>query len=377
MSDQVIYKTGQTVGAIEAENAIAASAPSPTISTPPVEATAIAATPTSGESNLTAVVTEPDNIPTTTVPEPEANVSNFKFDGFPEQSDIIIPEIKTPEPVPVDWKEAIKTANVKEVLKAIGVNDFAIEMDEHLKNGGDALDYLNARAIDYNKESDERLVKDDLKKQYPTFSTQQIDLMFNRRYAVGEDATDEDKDFAGLQLKADAHNKRQQLIAEQAKFKIAAPVQQSNNQEQQVAAQQRQAQLEEARQWYADHEATKALMTSKRVAIDLGESGKFNFSVDRPELLMQAVTDAKTWQKITSNKQGEPDVAKMQKIALYAFNPQQFEADLVNYGRSLALPALVKEGQNITPTAKVIPVQGQVSEKEAWKSAKSSTIGGR
>jgi len=245
------------------------------------------------------------------------------------------------------------------------------------------LDYLNAKAIDYNKVSDESLVKADLQKQYPTFSPQQIDLMFNRKYVVPEHAEQEDKEFAELQLKADAHNTRQQKIAEQQRFKIAEPVQQNQEAQVQQAAEQRR-QMEETFKWYQENEATKNLMTSKRVAIDLGEDGNFNYAIDKPEALMKGILDGETWRRMTSVNPKEsdvtkliPDVAKLQRLVLAASNPN-YEKDLVNYGKSLALPKLVAEGQNISQPAKVIPPQNpNLTEKEAWKNARTSTVGGR
>ncbi len=367
-----VYRTGESVGNIVATNDSLVANPTPT---PTPEPAPPVADPTPAPA---AVTPEPIVTPT---PEPavaEPNVSNFKFDGI-EPEPTQTPAATQPTTTVVDWKDEIKKADTKEkILKELGFNEFAIEINEHLKNGGDAADYLQAKAVDYNKISDAEIVKADLKKQYPNFTPNQIDLMFSRRYGVSEDASDEDKEYAGLQLAADGHQKRQALISEQQKFKIptAVPVDKGEQQAAQIAQQQ---QAEAIHQWFSEHEATKNLINSKRVALNLGGNGTFNFNIERPELLMKAVTDAQTWQRINLNKQGEPDVAKMQKIALYAYNPEQFENDLVNYGKSLALPQVLREGQNITPQAKVIPVQGaNVSEKDKWRTeARSGTVGGR
>lgn len=364
-----VYKTGDSVASIMASNEAAASIPTPT----PAPAPEPAPTPSPDPVAATpAPSPEPTPTPTPEVPV-ETNVSNFSFGNIDDPEPTPAPAAT---PAAADWKDTIKGVDRNEVLKALGVNEFAIEINDHLTNGGDAADYISAKFIDYNKISDADIVKGDLKKQYPHFTPQQVDLMFNRRYSVAEDAEPEDKEYASLQLSADAHNSRQTKIQEQQKFKIPTPVQSVNEQ---AALEEQRRNIEAASQWFAEHEATKSLLSSKRVALNLGDNGTFNFNVDRPELLMKAITDPSTWQKLTLNKQGEPDVAKMQKIALYAANPDQFENDLVNYGKSLALPALLKEGQNVTPGAKVIPVQGdKVDEKTAWKTqARSGTIGGR
>jgi len=364
-----VYSTGSSLGDILKTNEAVAAQP---VQPAPAEP---AATP--------APVAEAVIQPLVEAPAPtEANVSTFVLPEYGEAAAETAPENKS-TPTAVNWQDAIKEVDQTEVLKVAGVSDFAIELDKHIKGGGDPLDYLNAKAIDYNKVSDESLVKADLQKQYPTFSPQQIDLMFNRKYVVPEHAEQEDKEFAELQLKADAHNTRQQKIAEQQRFKIAEPVQQNQEAQVQQAAEQRR-QMEETFKWYQENEATKNLMTSKRVAIDLGEDGNFNYAIDKPEALMKGILDGETWRRMTSVNPKEsdvtkliPDVAKLQRLVLAASNPN-YEKDLVNYGKSLALPKLVAEGQNISQPAKVIPPQNpNLTEKEAWKNARTSTVGGR
>jgi hypothetical protein len=117
-------------------------------------------------------------------------------------------------------------------------------------------------------------------------------------------------------------------------------------------------------------------MTSKRVALNLGENGTFNFDVSQPDFITKAITDPATWGKLTATKTGEPDVVKLQKIVLYAANPEQYENDLVNYGKTLKLPELVDEGRNITKPNNVIPMQSMNQGKVDWNAAKTGKVGG-
>ena len=370
VSEKPVYKTGESVGNIVATNESIAA-------TPTLAPTPEPAPPVPDPVAPAAAVPDTPAAPTPTPEVVEPNVSKFSFGDFDTPAPAATVTETPAAPAATNWKDALKSADPKEILKELGFNEFAIEINEHLKNGGDAADYLSAKAVDYNKISDADILKADLKKQYPSFTADQINLLFEDKYDTSEEVDDRKKQIKELNLQADAYNSRQAKISEQQKFKIPVSAQVQNSEQQAAITQQQQAQVEAARQWFAEHEATKNLINSKRVALSLGDNGTFNFNIERPELLMKAVTDGETWQKLTLNKQGEPDVAKMQKIALYAFNPEQFENDLVNYGKSLALPKILEEGQNITPGAKVIPVQGaNVQEKDLWKTAKSSTIGG-
>jgi len=300
--------------------------------------------------------------------EQEQNNSAFNigFEGDAEPPAEATPASATPS---FNLDEELKKLDRKEVLKKLGVNDFALEIDEYLAKGGKAVDYLQAKAIDYNSFSDEQIVKEDLKRQYPTFTPQQIDLMFNRKYSVSDVAEDEEKEFVQLQLKADAYNSRQAKIAEQQKFVIPeTPILPKDEAyEQWKQAQEAQpAMMENLKKYYEEHEATKALNESKRVAISLGEGIQpFNFTIDRPDYLTRLYTDGgETWQKLTSTKSGEPDVAKQHLIGLFSFDPVKFSQDIFNYGMQMGKRKLVEEGQNAQrPQQKALPpeLNGQAS----------------
>jgi hypothetical protein len=378
------YRTGSSLGDILKGNE-AADTQQPAQAVVDVTPTAVADNPVTATTPPTQSIDAPvsTTTPATPVvePEPEKNVAQVDL-SFLDPGAGVATQDAPPPPAQtsvLDWKEAIKKADKAEILKELGVTDFAIELNEHLSRGGKADDYLNAKAVDYSKISDDDIVKADMRAKFPTFSPQQIDLMFNRKYSAGADASGEDEQFAQLQLQAEAHTVRQQKIAEQQKFKIAEPIQVANTQADSEAEYQNQ--LAQSRNWFNSHEATQNLMTSKRVAIDLGDDGSFNYKVDRPEIITSALTDGELWARMTSVNPKEsdvtklvPDVAKLQRLIIAATNPN-YEKDLVNFGKSLALPALVREGQNITQPAKVIPVDAQQKGVD-WSSARTGKVGG-
>jgi hypothetical protein len=203
---------------------------------------------------------------------------------------------------------------------------------------------------------------------------------------LSEYASEEDKEVGLIQLEADAELIRQKRIAEQKVFQIpdVARSQEAIDTQNRMAEQQEMQaqQVQQALQFFREHEATKNLMESKRVAIDLGDNGKFNFTVDKPETLMAVALDSEKWQRaIAVNPQEAdpskliPDVAKLQKIALIALNPN-YEKDLVNYGKSLGLKTIVEEGQNARRPVGSTPAQPNESFAEAIKNrAKVGVLG--
>jgi len=286
----------------------------------------------------------------------------------------------------VDWKEELKKANPKDILKELGYDDFVAEFAEFRKNGGDAYKYLEAKAFDWETVNHQDLVLDELKLQYPHLTDDKIEKLYQAKYKQSEYASDDDKEIGSIQLEADAELIRQKRIAEQKTFQIPDVMnsQEVNQFQERMAEQQKieSERVQQALQFFKEHDATKNLMESKRVAIDLGDNGKFNFTVDKPETLMAVALDSEKWQRaIAVNPQEAdpskliPDVAKLQKIALVALNPN-YEKDLVNYGKSLGLKTIVEEGQNARRPVGSTPAQPNESFAEAIKNrAKVGVLG--
>ena len=327
----------------------------------------------------------------TVVTEPEAqveeNVTAFSIPNYgdePAEESSTEPQASASVQV-TDWREQLKKSDPKEILKELGYDEFVADFAEFRKNGGDAYKFLEAKAFDWNNVSHTDLVFDELKLQYPNLSDDKIEKLYQARYKQTEFAADEDKEVGLIQLEADAELVRQKRIHEQQQFRIpeVSRPQEVDNQlqyaeQERVLAEQQQQVL----QFFREHDATKSLLESKRVAIDLGDNGRFNFNIDKPENLMAVALDGEKWQRAISVNPQEadpakliPDVAKLQKIALVALNPN-YEKDLVNYGKSLGLKAIIEEGQNARRPVGSVPAQPNESLGEAFGSrAKMGTIG--
>ena len=338
------------------------------------------AEPVVNEEATSTVVTEPEA-------QVEENVTAFSMPNFgDEPAEETSTEGQASAQVQVtDWKEQLKNSDPKEILKELGYDEFVADFAEFRKNGGDAYKFLEAKAFDWNNVSHTDLVFDELKLQYPNLTDDKIEKLYQARYKQTEFAADEDREVGLIQLEADAELVRQKRIQEQQQFRIpeVSRPQEVDNQLQ-YAEQERllAEQQQQVLQFFREHDATKSLIESKRVAIDLGDNGKFNFNIDKPENLMAVALDGEKWQRAISVNPQEadpakliPDVAKLQKIALVALNPN-YEKDLVNYGKSLGLKAIIEEGQNARRPVGSAPAQPNESLGEAFGSrAKMGTIG--
>lgn len=350
MSETATYK--QTTFAHVAQELEKFENQQPAVETPAQETTPIVV----NESGV--IITPAVEVPASETPAVETpatpieeNVSQFNIGDDPSPTTAVTETPATPQQT-FNLDDEIKKVDRKELLKKLGVNDFTIEMDEYLAKGGKADDYLSKRAIDWNSISDEELAKRDLKNLYPDASSAQIDRLYNKKYSQLDIDTDEDKEDGILLMKADARRIREAKIAEQKSFKIPdAIIPQTKDEAYEQWKQERDAQpvlMRQLSEFYQNHSATKNLNESKRVAISLGDDvPAFNFSINNPEAITRVFTDGgETWQKLTSNEKGEPDVAKQQLIALITYNPNKVMQDIFNYGVQMGKKKLVEEGQN-------------------------------
>ena len=298
-------------------------------------------TPSGDLQNTETVVTE--TVVATEQVAAEDNSVNFSFEQAAQET----PQAVAQEEAKVSLEDFVSKADKKELLKAAGLDDFDIEFINYRKSGGDPLKYIEAKSFNWDKVSDIDVVRNDYKNQYPTFEAAQIERLIAKKYGFIDGGDEDDNADALLMVKADAHVARERNKQEQQKFQIPTTVQNEPDLEKiRLEAEQVQAaEFTKLKTFYESHEATKALMNSKRVAIKLGDKGSFNFNIDKPEVLTNLLLNGDAWQQVTSTKQGEPDVEKLQRIALYAINPN-YDNDLVNYGIALGKKMIVEEGQN-------------------------------
>lgn len=320
-------------------------------------------------------------LPEVEQPQAEENVGAFDI-GFGEEEQAQDAPQQQPTQTFSDWKAALKSADRKEVLKELGISDFADEINQHILKGGKAQDYITAKGVNWEEISDLDLVRDDINSKYPNLSKEEKNRIFNKKYVANDDIDSEETIMdKSIDLKTAAYEIRQKKIAEQQSFKLPEVVQPEQDGEY-TSWKQQQAELntnrEQFKTYLANHEATKNLLENKRVAIKVDTNGTvYNFNIDKPQAVLSALTDnGTTFRKLINNEQGEPDIAKQQLIMLFASNPEKFVGQIFNYGKMQGVKQKVSENSNIAPPTGTQP-RNEVTqtEREAWKSAKSSKLG--
>lgn len=270
-----------------------------------------------------------------------------------------------------NWKEEIGKIDPNELYAHLGINDFALKMNDHLKKGGKASDFISVNGVNYDEVSDEELVRQDIKEKFPNLSSSEVNRMFNRKYGVSDELDETEIEDKQLDLKSAAYQVRVQKKNEQANYKMPEPI---AVKDEKYEAWQNEIRQQETLQtqisnYYNEHPTTKNLNETKRVAINLGDGVEpFNIVVDKPEVLTKMMAESALYKTPMLTKTGEPDVHRHQLVTLFEANPQKFITDIFNYGKSVAGRAKVAEGQNaIKPKT---PISTTVSQEPSYGTGK-------
>jgi len=309
--------------------------------------------------------------------EPEEQIFDFDSPLF-KDSEKTEPDAATQTPSAITWQDALKTVDRKELLKYLDIDDFAIEMNEHIKKGGAPVDYLNAKAVDWNSVPDTDLIIGEMKKEFPDATPTQLQRLFNKKYSQTDLSDDDDKDDGLLLMKSDARKLRATKVSEQSNFKIAEPKQVQQAAQPEISKEQLEKR-ERFNKIFQEHEATKHLINNKRVTVNLGEGLKpFSYNVD-PQEVFNIMYDPEHNAKYGLTKTGEPDVQQTLEAVLFRMNPAKFKQDLINYGKSLGEKKVVEEGQNIQkPGQQTRPLTTTTDLKTLFQTnAKTGTLAGK
>lgn len=265
---------------------------------------------------------------------------------------------------PIEWRQLLKEVPREELLKELGIeedDDFLKNFKKHMKNGGDPVDYLEARSRDWTKVDDTSLAMQALAEQNPTLNKEELDLLFEETYFQDEDATDREKELGKIKIKTDADRKRRAEIEKQKQFTIPdKPLPAAD--EETILAKYRDKYIKEAEETVkADNKAymadptTQEIIASKKVTVPLGKDGKFTIGVD-PKLITGYFTDPEVYAKYQFGEGGKPDMKIEQALAaIRIMGLENYNSNIVSYAKAQAKKELLEEGQNISNPGRATP----------------------
>jgi hypothetical protein len=294
-----------------------------------------------------------------------ATIDSFKVVGREEPVEKVVEPEPAPQPEAQQEPEAPKPESsgddkAPEPAKIDPVeykfkDDFIKGVVEFYEKTGDLTAYLQAKTVDFNKMSDEEILRRELREQYSELSDGAFERLYKQqvvdKYKLDPDEWSEDDAQLERELmKVEASKLRSKYVEWQNGFK--APEPEPTDADKQMAEQ-----MARFEQEVKTNPLTKGLVENKKISLKT-QDGEFNYEVE-PNALLDMTLDNDRFFAQFANDKGELDYDRWYKVAAYSNNPEQFERSLINFGKTLGRQEIAKEIKNPTVnTAGDVPTEG-------------------
>jgi hypothetical protein len=263
---------------------------------------------------------------------------NEEFDFFKLASEKLGKEIKSLEDL------VIKEEVVKEVDYA---SDFSREYDKFYKETGGSIQDFQFVQEKFEEKPKEDIVKAILRKENPTLSSKQIELLFDAKYKFDEDEDNErDIELKKIYLEQDYNKSLSQLKGIQEKYKL--PQQKAATNEAELRLQQEEAFRQQQVVWENTVKESNKELTG--LDIKLGDL-KFTHNIpDDKKVYVRDVTSDATmakWLQKYSKGEGQLDVKQIQYDTYIRDNFQSILEDVAKNVEATTLERIAKEDKSI------------------------------
>jgi hypothetical protein len=256
-------------------------------------------------------------------------------------------QVETPAPAPtspeISINDAISKFGRTDLLKALGLDDYAIGVLDYYESKGSIDDYVAIKAINFKDMAPVDLMKYKVRRDNPELSNEAVEFLARRdmeqKYGISENLDEDQRKVPMEVFSHDMEKVRKELVQEQAKF--AAPERQPEPQ----------VDIEAERQQVLADPVIKAVVDSKSIAIGPKES-PLNLQVvpDKilPLLFDDNALDMALQIKDSSGKPtGKKDPAKAMKFAAFIADPDAYDNALIAHGKTLGKKQVVAADENL------------------------------
>lgn len=222
---------------------------------------------------------------------------------------------------------------------------------EHYMNTGNASAYLEAKGVDWDKKDDLEILRLKYERENADLDPKIRDKAWRRKIAEEykikpdlsqEEMESEDYEIAQGFLKRDANKARSEFKETQNKFQIVDRKQDDKQQQQKFDPQ-------AYKQKVLEEKDVASFVKSKLLKLGINnDSGQaFGFEVPNPEQIVEMmVDDRKFLGTFYDFKNKAVDRAKQARIYAFAMNPDEYDQQLVDFGKTLGLEERLKETKN-------------------------------
>jgi hypothetical protein len=266
--------------------------------------------------------------------------------------------------------------NLQAAVEFIEKDEFLRGLLEHYQEHGNVEAYLDAKAKNWDNVDTLELLRMRHERENADVDPKIREKLFKRelaaKYMVKDDLSEYDKESEDYEiaqelLKRDANKFRQQLKDEQKKFQL--PTKKVDE----PAKEQEKYNPEAYKQELLKVKEVDAFIKSKLLPLGVkGENGDvYGFEAENTDQIIEMMSnDVKFFQ--TFMKEGKPDLVKQAKVYAFAINPDKYEQELVNLGKTLGQEERLKDQKNTDGRLSKKSVQQQGTPERGtpqWKAA--------
>ena len=269
--------------------------------------------------------------------------------------------------------DAIAKFGKADLLKALGLDDYAMGVLDYYEAKGSIDDYVAIKSINFKDMPPDALLKYKLRRDNPTVSDAAIDFMVRKKlsseYLITDDLDDEQRAIPMEVFSADMEKVRSEFIQEQAKF--SAPVRQPEPT----------VDIEAERQALLADPIIKGVTDSKTITVGPKDSPlKLQVVPDKilPLLYDDDALDVALQVKDPSGKPtGKKDPAKALKFAAFIADPEAYDNALIAHGKTLGKKQEVDTLENLPkPDDNGTPLPQEKTMWDAFRNRAKHTQGG-
>lgn len=261
------------------------------------------------------------------------------------------PAITAPATTEADWREQIKKVDANDILKELGLDEKMVGFLNKWRASGDIAEYLKAVTVDFSKMTPEQVMRHQLEQSYPEFSPADIEELYQAKvveaYKLDPNNYSETEVKRGqLMLKADAKSIRESLQTKQQEYILSSkpPVPPVDTSAQDAAAYRDQQRTQYAN-YLTNSQATKDLLSSRRLVLGDGDT-TFNYEIADPQQLLTILQQPEQYAQHVFMEDGSPVVDKQLFIAAAAIDHKGLIKQLIKHGRDIGAKGLAEQIEN-------------------------------
>lgn len=229
-------------------------------------------------------------------------------------------------------------------------DDFIKKVVDKYNNDGSLKEFFEAHATDWNKVSDEEVLRRDFFESNSDLDEETLNLIWKRELAKynidPEEFSEEEVKVGQAVMKRDANNKRKERIEKQQQLLEPAKQQVDPGQD-----------LERVKKVVNGLPEVKSLREEKKVKF-IFDGNEFNYEVGDTEEIIESMADEnRFFSKFI--KDGKLDTAKWSQVMAFAMNPEKFLNEFSKFNKGLGKEELVTTELKNTSLPGTTPSESQ------------------